>query len=79
MADGKTDFWILGVILTALTGLYYFFVRHVFGHVNVEEIRDLKNDVQYKRECSQIVKRIDENHDHVCRKLDRILDKLTEN
>jgi hypothetical protein len=76
MADGKTDFWILGAIITALTGLYYFFVRHVFGHVNVEEIRDLKNDVQYKRECSQIVKRIDENHDHVCRKLDRILDKL---
>jgi hypothetical protein len=76
MADGKTDFWILGAIITALTGLYYFFVRHVFGHVTPAEFSDFKNKVQLKENCKEIVKRLDENHVNVCQKLDRIWDKL---
>ena len=76
MADEKTEFWIFGALISAITGIYYFFLRHIFNHVGSAEIARLKKDVQYKENCEQIVKRQDENHEEVCKKLDRILDKL---
>lgn len=76
MADEKTEFWIWGAIIAATTGLYGFFIRHIIGHVSAEEIKTLKQNVQYKDNCTEIVKRLDENHQEQCKKLDQIWEKL---
>ncbi len=75
-----TDKISLAVIGTAIIGIYTFFVNHVLGHVDKNqtqsEIDKLWEKTQSKESCSQIVKRMDENHQETCKKLDRILDKL---
>ena len=74
---------ILGVMIVGLTGLYAFFIKHIIGHVNSESIKSNTDDIyrlydgkQSKENCEQIVKRMDENHQETCKKLDRIWDKL---
>jgi len=73
----------LAIIGTAIIGIYTFFVKHIVGHVNTEQIKANRDDIQRifegkqsKESCQQIVKRMDENHQETNKKLDRILDKL---
>lgn len=64
-ADEHTGiFW--GAIITAIVGLYGFFLKHVIGHVG--------KDVRYKDNCDQIVKRFDQTMSDMNRKLDKLLD-----
>ena len=72
MADEKTDVWVIRVIMATVVGMYGIFVKHIFNHVGRLEL-DRK---QEKSSCEDIVKRIDGNHEEVCSRLDRILDKL---
>jgi len=76
MENEKTDIWITRVIIAALIGIYGFFVKHLFSHVEKQDLDRLKENVQYKDNCAEIVKRLDGNHREVCNKLDRILDKI---
>ena len=76
MENEKTDIWITRVIIAALIGIYGFFVKHLFSHVEKLDLDKLKESVQYKDTCEEIVKRLDGNHREVCNKLDRILDKI---
>lgn len=74
MEDEKTQFWILGVIVAAITGIYGILVKHLFNHVSAKSIDELKDHVQYRDTCTEIVKRQDENNKQVHDKLDRILE-----
>lgn len=74
---------LFGFLFAAMTGMYAFFIKHVVGHVNTDAIKSNTDDIyrlydckQSKERCEEIVKRIDENHQETCRKLDRILNKL---
>lgn len=82
MADEKTQFWIWGVIIATVTGLYGFFIRHVVKHPERDEINSqiqkLWDEKQSTRTCEQIVNRLDENHKETSRKLDRVLEYLEE-
>lgn len=80
----ENEWRILGPLIAAMVGLYGLFIKHVIGHLgqepildNKKEIQRLKEVVQYKDNCEQIVKRMDENHSETCRKLDRIWDKIS--
>jgi hypothetical protein len=63
-------------VVGGLSAMYGFFLKHLYNHVNKDEIEKLKANVQYKDNCAEIVKRIDGNHQEVCHKLDRLLDIL---
>jgi hypothetical protein len=80
MADEKAQIWIIGSLIAAITGMYGFFLRHVFGHVKQEQVADELGRVWEKKRsietCNEIVKRFDENHKETCGKLDRILHYL---
>jgi hypothetical protein len=65
-----------GLIIAAVTGLYTFFLRHIISHTSKSEIERLRNTVQYKDNCLEIVKRFDQNHEDVCRKLDYIIKRM---
>ena len=77
MEDEKTQFWIFGVIIAAITGIYGIFVKHLFNHISVKSVDNLEKDIekcQPKATCDEIVKRQDENNKEVHNKLDRILE-----
>ena len=76
MENGKTDIWIMRAVIACVIGIYGFFVKHLFDHVEKQDLNNLKKSVQYKDNCTEIVKRLDGNHKEVCIRLDRILDKL---
>ena len=80
MANEKTEIFIWGSIISAIVGIYGFFVKHIIGHADKEEISDqikkLWEEKQSVGRCEEIVKRMDENHKETCRKLDRILEKV---
>jgi len=82
MAD-MNEWKFFGPIIAALVGLYGLFIKHIIGHVSSEVINSNKDNIQRifeskqsKENCIQIVKRMDENHQETCRKLDRIWDKI---
>lgn len=77
MADDRTDTFILGALVAAITGIYGFFVKHLIGHADKSEIEKLWEQKQSVGRCDEIVKRMDENHMETCKKLDKILEKLT--
>ncbi len=78
MSDEKTQTFLWGILIAAVTGLYGFFVKHLIGHADkretAEQIQQLWDKKQSTDRCGEIVKRIDENHQEICRKLDRILE-----
>lgn len=74
--DDSTEKTLFGFIIAGITGLYGFFIKHLIGHANKEDINNLYECKQSKENCEQIVKRMDENHKETCKKLDRILDKI---
>lgn len=76
MANGKTDFWLWGLLIGAISALYGFFLKHVYCHVRSSDIEQLMAKMQTKDNCSEIVKRMEANHDQTCQKLDRIMDRL---
>jgi hypothetical protein len=76
MADDKTEFWIWGAIIAALTGMYGFFIKHIVGHVSMDDYKERGKQVQYRDNCIEIVKRQDERHRELCKKLDQIWEKL---
>lgn len=76
MDNESTMKWIVGMIGTALLGLYGLFINHSRRHVEREDLAALKEKVQYKDNCQEIVKRLDQNHKEVTKKLDRILERV---
>jgi len=65
---------LIGLIGTGVLGLYGLFIRHISRHANRETVAKLWDKKQDKTTCQQIVKRLDDNHQETCKKLDRILD-----
>jgi phosphoribosylanthranilate isomerase len=54
------DWKIIGPIIAAIVGIYGFVLRHTSKrHVTSEEINRLKDAVQWKDNCEQIVKRVE--------------------
>lgn len=73
--DWQTRF-IWGGLIAAITGLYGFFVKHIIGHTSKDNLQRLKDSVQYKDNCEEIVKRFESYHQENKVMQQRILDKL---
>jgi hypothetical protein len=73
MADDTTTKILWGAVIAAITGLYAFFLKHIIRHVDKDELIKLKEGVQYKDNCGEIVKRLDGNFEQLNSKLDTIL------
>lgn len=72
--EGESTFkWAVGLIGAALISLYGLFIHHVRKHVEPDDIAKLKENVQYKDTCTEVVKRLDEKFDKLDKKLDVIL------
>ena len=65
MADDEHTRIMWGAIIAAVTGLYAFFVKHLIAHPSKNEIDRLRDSAQYKDNCAEIVKRIDEKLDTI--------------
>ena len=59
--DEKTQFFIWTVMISAVVGIYGFFLRHVVRHPQQNELNNLWKEKQSVGSCDQIVKRMDEN------------------
>ncbi|MBN2314462.1 MAG: hypothetical protein JXM79_11070 [Sedimentisphaerales bacterium] len=74
--------WILGPLIAAVVGLYGIILKHILHHVRVDgiernasDVATLKNSVQFKDNCREIVLRQDGRHEEVCKKLDNLDDQ----
>ena len=85
MANGGDwhDNYMWGIVAMLFTGIYTGFVKHIYGHSTIKDVEAqqadlvrLKAAVQYKDNCEQIVKRLDEHNRQTHEMLGRILDKL---
>ena len=54
-------------VIAATTALYGFFLKHVIGHC-------VKQEVQTKASCIEIVKRFDDGQEQINKKLDKLLE-----
>ena len=70
MADDRILF---GGIIAAITGMYAFFIAHIRGHATRSELDRFKDAVQYKDNCNEIVKRIENAQKDNSDKLDKLL------
>lgn len=76
MSNDKMQTFLWGALISAVVGIYGFFIKHLIRHPDKEEIDKLWEEKQSVGKCDEIVKRIDQNHEEICKKLDRILDKI---
>ena len=58
MADEKTQTFILGGIITAVLGIYGFFLKHIIGHADKDEIsgqlKSLWDEKQSTKTCDKV-------------------------
>lgn len=75
-AEEQTSSWIIGILATAVAGLYGFFIKHTVNHPDAEKFdkarKELDDKKQDKKVCEQIVKRIDENQEAMKKALENI-------
>lgn len=84
MANGEWhDNFLWGLVAMLFTGIYTGVVKHVWGHVTKADLADakadldkLKENVQYKDNCVEVVKRLDADSKQTHEMLDRVLNKL---
>ena len=65
MADDKTQTWIMGIMGTAIVGCYGFIAKHLHNHSRASDLDRLKENVQYRDNCEEIQKRMDERHKEI--------------
>ena len=74
MAEDQHTWIMWSAVISAIGGLFGLFLKHIIRHGSEEEVQKLRDTVQYKDNCIEIVKRFDENQRNMNKKLDTLLD-----
>ena len=78
--DEQTHSWIIGILATAVAGLYGFFIKHTARHPDAEkmanDVKDLWDKKQDTKVCEKIVERIDQNQDEIKAQQRCIIEKI---
>jgi hypothetical protein len=74
MAEDEHSWIMWGAVISAVIGLYGLFVKHVFGHCSKDELDRLRDAAQYKGNCLEITKRLDNTQADMNKKLDQLLE-----
>lgn len=86
MTNGNGDWhdeFMWGAVVMFFVGIYSWVAKHLWGHVTKEdlnrnslEVDKLRETVQYKDNCAEVVKRIDADSKQTHQMLERVLNKL---
>jgi len=74
MAEDEHTWMLWSVVVSAVVGMYGLFVKHIVGHTDKAEINRLRDTVQYKDNCTEIVKGVNGEMQNINKKLDRLID-----
>jgi hypothetical protein len=86
MANGDGNWhseFMWGTVLMFFIGIYSWVAKHLWGHVTKDdlnrtllEVEKMRDSVQYKDNCAEVVKRLDADSKQTHQMLERILNKL---
>jgi len=80
---GWHDEFMWGVVVMLFTGIYSFFVKHMWGHIRASDVvevrdsvRELSGVVQIKSTCEEVQRRMDLQAAMTHEMLNRVLDSV---